>query len=367
MCTATGQPEWKNKAEEYLRSFADPTSESLNIEAVVFFLSRGNQCEDSIEKIIREWRAEIQKSKDVYHPSIWRLMDWANTVELQGYLDKQLIYRRFKAALHCHLRCVDFYAPLFLFRSDYGLRFIERKLDIMLIDLEDYIFPSHFRTHSGEPIHNEHDKIFACASLVFACERYPSNNIPKESIETAVKYLIDSQKAEGNWYQANNNLKARSILITAAAIHALALANPNGVERMLKRGHKWLLSQQNPDGSWSNTENWSPVYSTVFVLDALELAEGGKQVTFKVTEQEPTVEKNGVSKQGSTHHISPQTVNIQVTHAELEDALSKVGSQGLLKKDKAEKISESEKKAIKDRVNIEIMRIYQAVEQAPNS
>ena len=37
---------------------------------------------------------------------------------------------------------------------------------------------------------------------------------------------------------------------------------------------------QNPNGSWPFTDNFNPDYTTVLVLDALELAEGGDKVTF---------------------------------------------------------------------------------------
>lgn len=290
---STENTDWKERAEGYLRQYADPASDLLNAEAIVYFLSRGHQCEEAVEQFIQKWRQEFHNNEDkfkdiryppnqyMYRPSLYRLIDRAKVAEFEGNLDSFFVYRRFTVGLRAHLKMVDFYAPIFLFRSDCGIKVMERKLDIMLIDLEDYVAPAHLFSDSSAPLHVENETILACASLLFGCTRFPSNNIPKESLITATKFLIDSQEPDGKWSGTGESIKGRKVLVTAAAIHALAFSKQDGVERVLKRSYKWLLEQQDADGSWPNTEKWSPVYSTVFVLDALELAEGGTSTTFQ--------------------------------------------------------------------------------------
>jgi hypothetical protein len=78
------------------------------------------------------------------------------------------------------------------------------------------------------------------------------------------------------------------------AIHALCLKRPGGWKRAVTKGAEWLWSQQAEFGGWSE-ECAHSVYLTVLVLDAIELAAGGTQVTFRTTETRGNVEED-VSK-----------------------------------------------------------------------
>ena len=55
-------------------------------------------------------------------------------------------------------------------------------------------------------------------------------------------------------------------------MHALALAKPLGWQIMMAGAKDWLLQQQTQDGYWAESGTPDPVYLTVLVLDAINLA-----------------------------------------------------------------------------------------------
>lgn len=64
------------------------------------------------------------------------------------------------------------------------------------------------------------------------------------------------------------------------AIHALALHRPVGWERNVGRAAGMLEGSQEDGGYWVENSCPDAPYLSVLVLDALELAKGGKRVTF---------------------------------------------------------------------------------------
>jgi len=82
-------------------------------------------------------------------------------------------------------------------------------------------------------------------------------------------------------------------------IHALGLAQRYDWERAAKLAVKWLWEQRQPYGCWGTS---SPTYTTVLVLDAMELAIRGTQVTFKV--KSPSVDETYVEQNMQTRILT---------------------------------------------------------------
>lgn len=314
---------WKERAEEYLRSYVDPESDLLHEEAIVYFLSRGENCDEAVDKKFELWKARkeehgwlIPQTRDTnYIASMWRLIEWGKIGQLSEFWDPTkhtywlkdgFVLRAFKDR--------NYFAPLFLFRSDIAINGININLSVVLFNLQeiykngigDYNYSEAFqKSPDWFVLPSEQIECMIAASYIFGQFRLKTPIVDPNAMLSATKLLLDNQDSDGKWYDAGEDLKGWEVLITASVVHALALAKPNGVERVLKRSYKWLLEQQNSDGSWSNVEMLSPVCSTVFVLDALELANGGSQVTFKMQDS-PRIDSK------SSNSVSP--INIGTTN-----------------------------------------------------
>lgn len=104
-----------------------------------------------------------------------------------------------------------------------------------------------------------------------------------DTFNERVNYLLALQRDNGAWnlfmpdykYESGENikrLKEDSLFATCCAIHAIALARPNGWKRSLTQAKNWLLEQQNTDGYWS-PYGYPDVSATILALDALNLSE----------------------------------------------------------------------------------------------
>jgi hypothetical protein len=87
----------------------------------------------------------------------------------------------------------------------------------------------------------------------------------------------------GGWPNLSNTTGTLSVEATAMALHALSAADIQDWEHYASPAAQWLLDQQQPDGYWIEPGSPDPVWLTVLVLDAIELARGGSQMTFKKT------------------------------------------------------------------------------------
>ena len=136
------------------------------------------------------------------------------------------------------------------------------------------------------------------ASVAFATVRGVTDDITMG--QQAQKFLVRQEGKSGAWPSIGADLEdIASILNTAMAVHALSLAEPRprSAKKALERAHAWLCEKQEPDGCWMEA-GVDPVYLTVLVLDAIELATGGDTVTMMLTEPTPTVTKRPQKKAG---------------------------------------------------------------------
>ncbi len=188
-------------------------------------------------------------------------------------------------------------------RSDLGIRLLGDALEMALRQLRtgglasDKTGPWRIRSVGEHGGSSYRESINVAAGIVFAWQRLGCGGLDLDLVKRAADFLIQTQAHCGAWpWWADE--AALSIQATAMAIHALALAKPKGWAHAMKPAIEWLWGQQRSDGVWYETRVWgSSVYQTVLVLDAIELATGGRQVTFRLTEE--AVEKSSVPATGA--------------------------------------------------------------------
>lgn len=116
------------------------------------------------------------------------------------------------------------------------------------------------------------------ASAVVFCNYILRGDTKDLLVQQALETIVRCQHQRGGWpCWIEDNLSIES---TAMAVHAIVLGKPRGYERMLNDAVEWLWSQQHDHGCWNEPGAPDPVYLTVLVLDAIEIANGGNKVTF---------------------------------------------------------------------------------------
>lgn len=123
------------------------------------------------------------------------------------------------------------------------------------------------------------DEDLAYASALAWCTKRLSPNTGGDLVDSAVGSLAKHQLETGAWAYSTASDEP-SIEATALAIHAIRTAGHPRSEAMISDAAAWLLKQQDQAGYWSEESSQNPVYLTVLVLDALELALNGRQTTF---------------------------------------------------------------------------------------
>jgi hypothetical protein len=139
---------------------------------------------------------------------------------------------------------------------------------------------AHRRRGTNEYVYEEFEDMAHASAIVFAnYSLRPSNERPEELLDAAAGLLQKYQQKNGSWPYFSHD-KESSVEATAMAIHALALHRPVGWERNVGRATAMLAASQEEGGYWVEGSCPDAPYLTVLVLDALELANGGRRVTF---------------------------------------------------------------------------------------
>jgi hypothetical protein len=119
--------------------------------------------------------------------------------------------------------------------------------------------------------------------ILFIWHRIKIDNVKESILQRASELLLQTQLKCGGWPLFADDIDA-CLLTTCVAIHGLALHRPRGWEKVVLRAADWLKSQQNPAGYW-DIDGGPTVMLTVLVLDSLSLAEGNTKVTFSFPDE----------------------------------------------------------------------------------
>lgn len=366
----TDIPGWKQRAEDFLGPYADPESESLHEEAVIYFLSRGQDCEEAIDQIIKNWGVRIKQEGELYKSrgipifpfTIWRMVESGQIGQYKRYWDKtpdlssiniydiQFLCSKF-----------DFVNSFFLFWSDTGIKRFHKKLDAVLTNFREFSEdnPLYLRTaqYSGAKPYNPpllQRGFMQAATYLFGRYRLQSDIGNDEVAQSAIEFLLRNQASDWSWWK--DNTSSGNIILTSAALHALVLTEPFGAKRHIERAKDFLIKMQDSDGSWAKTERYDAVYSTVFVLDALQLADGGKQVTFTLPENKEILKENmpRLNEQKNVIFEIKAPVYMQKSKEDNEN----IPVKDLTLEDIKEAIKHAEHKLLKDKINLAIYKEY---------
>ena len=88
-------PEWKKKAEEFLIPYVGDLSDFYNLEALIYFLSRGHECGEAVDKVVGYWKEMTEKIKNSYGLDVTntpmstvtklRFVQWGNVQSYKNY------------------------------------------------------------------------------------------------------------------------------------------------------------------------------------------------------------------------------------------------------------------------------------------
>lgn len=327
----------RTKVEEWITYIAKNIDTYSDQEALVYLRSRGHECKEEVEKLVSNWRKAARQSiercskgvvvedlgkgkkkrrggmplanaSDVKNVSPYLLHDfWGGRDEQELSIDATMLrtvewcdiagfdewWERLAriTAQDVILGGIDPALGIFwlfgLSRSNYAIKLMGRALDRALEAIE--LMPQHHQTYpwrilresiiKGKQTNYLVDHLPYASALVFANYRLRHTNCNYGLIKEAVQTILKFQNENGSWCCWADG-EQPSIEASAMCIHALAIAQPHGWEMVASRAAAWLLSSQDPSGYWVDLGAPDQVYLSVLVLDALNLAESKKEVTF---------------------------------------------------------------------------------------
>jgi hypothetical protein len=295
------------RAEGLLSFWADRLEEWGDHEAVVYLISRGSNPSQYSRQIIANWReAETEAISRVVGTgqSAWASSVRQNpTSALSGFwnssdsqslsIDATMLrtnewcgFAGFEPWWKEMARGVQQSAfsggshLFFLFsmyRSELAIHLMNLELSFALKSVEALSSAKHPWLWSERDFGSA---IRDAASFVFASAR--AGNTRSELYEPALHELRRHFDARsGGWPNFSNESGKLSIQATAMALHALGAAGVPDWEHYASPAAQWLWDQQHHDGYWFERGSPDPVWLTVLVLDAIELARGGSQSTLR--------------------------------------------------------------------------------------
>lgn len=326
-------PSGIEKAEAWLYPYALKTGADADLEALLYFKSKGESlvsshelsetwrkkiCSDvakgwlhsSDEKIIEKAKnnelsiidlAETFKhsimfpnflhaydnEEDFISSTFFRAMEWFQLNEYEPWAD--VYAQEISTAYQGGVDQVYSLYPLFYYcRSDLLLRKASKfGLEALLYGIcVGNIDPSKpWKRYWEEPDKEQRnftyvDYVPTASIIAFAWQRINPTNINKEILDQSLLLLFQTQLVSGAWPLTSKDEK-ESILSTCLAMTALSSTKPVGYQRYVEKAKEWLLNQQNEVGCWY-IQGAPAVMINVLCLEAIRLAEGNNQVTYIV-------------------------------------------------------------------------------------
>jgi len=321
-------PNGVSKAEWCLTPIARDCGADADVEAAIYFASRGKLVGIGIEEIRRRWHSSIcfdvlqrtsasgsqelqtrakektlslaeaadvlldrslggrffsfrDEEEDFIDSSFVRAAEWLNIGGFERWLQSAVeplsIGPKYLEGQS------EFWWLFFFCRSDLALRTAERH------GLEAWFWSlSQGEVERGRPWRvfwsrndgKPRDYLPSASILLFAWKRIAPQGLKEDTITEATQLLLSTQMNSGAWPLLADNAKP-DLISTCFAIHGLALTRPAGWISAVKRAGEWIRSQQDAFGLW-HVDGGPAIMLTVLALDAIELAAGGTKVTFRV-------------------------------------------------------------------------------------
>jgi len=325
-----------DKAEAWLEYWAKNGEDYGDQEALVYMQSRGYDCSTEIDELVSSWkraarhrieecaqgipfydldkgesRTPCKMSKaeagDIKNLSPFILRDfWSGSDQQEHSIDATMLrtvewfniggfddwWERLaktitQTIVHGGINPVLASYHLFsMCRSNYAIRLmrkaLERALDAIEIPDSNQKYPW-LNRYPREDFRIV-DHIPHASSIVFANLRIRSDQPSSDLVQQALGTLLKEQDEDGAWRCWADD-RYPSVEASAMSLHAITMGKPRGWKRAAAKAAEWLWSVQEKSGCWADPAAPDPIYLTVLVLDALELAQGGFQVTFRAVGQ----------------------------------------------------------------------------------
>ncbi len=267
--------ESNSKAEDWLLRVANDIEGVWDQEALVYLRSRGHDCHDEIADLIQTWKVAEKQRLDEYNERVGKKRGVeANATNIA---DIPRLFLR------------DFWdgAP----PEDYSFEAIMLRtvdwceiagFDAWWHRLEETLKESTFSHESTNLLpywlFNMVRSDYAIKLIRRVLERYVEL-ISSSGPNKPEPWMF---RADGSGSLEENFSHASTIVF---AHHRLNLVHsdpqPGGWPRIAARARDWLWSAQQEDGSWTEPGTPGPTHLTVLVLDAIALANGERNVTFR--------------------------------------------------------------------------------------
>ena len=335
-----GDWDWLKKAEVFLADELLPCDSFGDGEALVYLISRGIPCRQHRSDMIDHWREAVDRrveefakpkfttvcgdndeapkqgemiregvpddqARDVLRWSsmkLWNFWSWHDCQEATidatmlrvvewagvGGFDEwwqRLAKEMTECIAHGGVGDLDAAYRIFaLARSDYALRLLGpsmvQYLWSLTVGTNRPTVPWNVLVDCGMET-RPRDSLVIPSAIVFGAHRIKNESVATDLLDNAIRFIRGHQQASGGWSMwADSDVP--DIETTAMALHAICVARPLGWEHAAATGAEWLRTHQDSYGSWAEAACPDAAYLTVLVLDAIELADGGTGVTFRM-------------------------------------------------------------------------------------
>jgi nucleoside phosphorylase len=326
-------PQGIEKAEWYLRAIADDCGADSDVEAAVYFASRGKNSAIDADEVRSRWHSALcsdikSAGKKVPRDVVARAqagtisLSEASEILIGGFQDRFFSFRDeeddfidatfFRAVEWLEINGFEpwlrsLIEPLslgpkygagegagwwlfFFCRSDLALRMAGRHgpeawLWALVNGELDREAP--WRVFWGDKAGRIRDYVPLAGIILFAWRRINPHGLNEDILKRANELLFQTQMRSGAWPLFVDSAEP-CLIATCFAIHGIALTRPPGWERAASKGAAWIKSQQGESGLW-HIAGGPAVMLTVLALDCLELARGGTSVTFQMFESSNAV------------------------------------------------------------------------------
>lgn len=324
-------PQGIRKAELWLKPIAEDALSSSDLEAAIYFASRGRKDLIDINKIKDGWHSAICNSiirgqpvgkisntvleraknkvislseaaevlkfnetlptffsyrdeeRDFIDATFFRSIEWFDITGFEPWINSFA----HEASLSTSYGLDQIPTSWWLFfqcRSDLWLKRVEKiSIETMLWTLMNGPLEKNKPWRQFFP--NRHDRQYyntdyipIAGILPFVWHKINPQNLKYTIIDDALELLFSAQLKCGAWSLETKDNKP-DIIATCFAIHGIALAKPKGWKLVCKKAADWLLSVQGEGGYW-HIDGGPTIMLTVLVLDSINLSNESDQLTF---------------------------------------------------------------------------------------
>jgi hypothetical protein len=288
--------DWRTKAEAFLRASSIRNYTSADDETIIYLMAQNIKDEQLEKESKHRWRHYQKEWGEMFFtehnpfscdfiPDRLRLIHWDKLNSLrfmEPHLTSEIRDTYTYKSQAQHLFSKDYlsdYARVFsLFRTDLNVDPIRNKLPTILAKFHSYLSGTHYYeyNYTASDVYFLSDVLFNFLQSRIQCE------ISGEDIDSRYFYKMRNE-VEFNFRGSTADFIKDIPMVTLISleIHTVFYVKPAGMVPFLQKAKEWLLTQQTPYGYWYDGIN-NPEYTTVLVLDAINLIDGDGQPSFPI-------------------------------------------------------------------------------------